>query len=230
MDVIFANLLNVLKILGIIVLIAGGLYVGLRIFLMVKRNSDISKVLKSPKRTGNFIYNLLLTTYSAKNILPNAQFLSSGNMTRIDIIAVLKGGVYIININHMRGFIENPVKGSWQQRFNNQIILFQNPFERNMVNVNTVKNILNHERIINVPIYNVTVFTDPKISFKYKEEMLLTAETLLNFIHDTNMKKFLKSSEISNILRTLKKHKNTVRPMTNKTNNNLPPQNSTTLL
>ena len=168
-------------------------------------------LLKSGRRNKNFIYNLIATHYSVKNILQNVYFHGVnyndyGIYKGADIILILKGGIYIFNVNPMGGVIHNPIKGDWVQIFNDQSVTFQNPFEENIFHIKILKDILRREKIPNIPVHNAAVFSNSKVKFRFREDMLLTSNTILNFIHDQNKNRFLKSKEISKVIKIIKKY------------------------
>lgn len=194
---------------GAIIIIVILLVIIVLLYLLKTIRAEINskKILRYGRKSESFIYDLLRTYYSANKIIKNAYFKQrNGATTQIDIVLVLKGGIHVIEIKGMKGFIENPFKGDWCQMYNNKVLMFQNPFEQNVAHIRAIQEIFRKEEIINVPIRNIVVFTDPKVKFKYKEDMLLTSANLLPFLHDLNQNKFLKPKEISYIIKVLRKY------------------------
>jgi len=151
----------------------------------------------------------MCTTYRKKYIFRNVYFPDDryGDRTvETDIIFVCKGGICVIEVKGIKGFIENPIKGDWNQFYNNNVFMFQNPFEQNVSHIKAVKNILIREELPNIPVHNIVVFTDKRVKFKFREDMLLKADKLLPFLHDLNKNRFVSRQEITNVVKIIRKY------------------------
>ena len=198
---------EVFSAVAVIVVLLIVMCILLYILKTVRGEINAKKILKYGRQSEDFIYNLLRTHYSAGNIMRNAYYrLGNGGTTEIDIVLVAGNGIQVIEVKGMKGYIENPFKGDWCQMYKNKTLMFQNPFEQNVTHIRAIQHIIHKEKIPNIPIRNIVVFTDPNVKFKFKEEMLLTSNKLLPFLADLNRNKFLKSKEIRRISKVLKKY------------------------
>lgn len=185
------------------------------ITLNVKAKIDTDKMIAHAKRSEGLVYELLKINFGSNclfrnvylpyNIAKNSQRPSP--TAEIDLIIVMRGGVAIIEVKGMKGYINNPFRGEWHQLYRDHSLAFQNPFEQNEKHVNVVKNIMRQEQIFSVPIHNVVVFTERDVKFKYREEQLLTAETLIPYMKDLNKNRFMSRSEIKHTLKAIEKYR-----------------------
>ena len=206
------------------------------ITLNVKAKIDTDKLLTQSKRSENFIFELLKINFSHNYIFRNVFLpynIAKGSprpspTAEIDLIIVMRGGVAIIEVKKMRGVIDNPFKGEWHQIFKDYSLAFQNPFEQNERHVNVVKNIMRQEQIFSVPIQNVVVFTEREVKFKYREEQLLTAESLVPYMKDLNKNRFMSRAEMKRTVKAIQKYRrrgpNVRREQMNQLPNNQPKQ------
>lgn len=200
-----ANIINGIVIVTVVLLV---IIIFLYLFKTIRAEIKAKNLLKQGQKGENFVYDLLRTNYSAAKIIRNAYYrFNNGRTTEIDLILVARGGIHVIEVKSMRGYIDNPFKGDWCQTYNNKMFMFQNPFEQNVGHIKAIQQILKKEEISNAPIHNIVVFTDPRVKFKHKEEMLLTCNNFLPFLADINRNKFLKSHDIRYISNILRKYK-----------------------
>ena len=168
------------------------------------------KLLKNGKRGGDFIYDLLKTSFPKGRLFKRVSlplFQADGTCNRVpaDIILVDRGGVFLIRVRNISGAVDNPRNGNWIVRNANGTGEIPNPFEQNRYAVKAVEGILKREGIYNVPLYNLVVFSGKKVVFRNRSEKLLTPDYLMDAIHDMNRNRFLNQNEISATVNAIRK-------------------------
>lgn len=197
---------TIVGILLVIVVIAA-------IIHWLRTRAKIEKLFESDNRGGDFVYNLLQTTYSKGRLIRHAvlpEFMSDGTARRApcDLILVERGGVFVIREwnSGSAAAVDNPSDGAWRLAGPSGIVTIPNLFEQNKRGIHAVKEILRRENVYNVPIYNIVVFSGDRIRFRYRSEKLTTAEALLDTLRDFNRNKFLSQNEISDAVTAIKKY------------------------
>ena len=160
------------------------------------------KLLKSGKRDGSFVYNLLKTSFPSGRLFKQVAlpyFLPDGTVKRVpcDLLLVDQGGVFVIRVKNMSGAVDNADQRVWTVKNQNGVIEMHNPFEQNRPALKAVENILKRESVYNVPLYNLVVFSGKKVAFRVRSEKLLSAERLIETIRDMNRNKFLNAGEMA---------------------------------
>lgn len=176
----------------------------------LRTRAVIEKLLESNARGGNFLYDLLRTSFSRgrlirRTVLP--EFMPDGSIRRApcDLILVERGGVFVIRVRNISGAVDN--HGSeWHINTRQGMISIPNPFDQNKPAVHAIKEILRRESVYNVPIYNIVVFTGKKVIFRNRSEKLMTADSVLDLLRDFNRNKFLNQDEISDAIAAIKKY------------------------
>lgn len=177
----------------------------------LKTQSTTEKLLNNGKRDGNFVYNLLRTYFSRGHIFKRVlipSLPSKGNAAALptDIILVERGGIFVIKTINASGAIDNSNPASWFIHNSKGVYEIPNPFEKNHLTLRSIKEILRREKIYNIPLHSVVVFTGRKVVFKKRFEKLLTAERLVPVLSDMNKNKFLSQNEISGVILAIKKY------------------------
>lgn len=124
----------------------------------VKGERMVSKMLRKISK-GRFVVmdNVMLPLYS--------------NTTQIDHIVVGPFGVVCIETKNHSGEIIGGIEDIyWIQRLGSKTHLVYNPLAQNNTHVQVVRYILHKERILNVPVYNLVVFSSNNVSIKLDEE------------------------------------------------------------
>lgn len=178
----------------------------------LRTRAKAGNMLKSKKRGGSFVYDLLATSFRRDRILRSVklpEFLPDGTYRPVpaDIILVDRGGVFIIRVKNVSGNIDNPKNDNWMvYSANGEQQLIVNPFEQNKRTVHAVEAILKRENVYNVPLYNIVVFSGNRVKFKYRYEKLTTSDQVIDLLRDFNRNKFLSQSEIGNTVSAIKKY------------------------
>lgn len=169
------------------------------------------KLLQRGKRGGNFIYELLKTSFPKGRIFKQVMlpiFSSDGKARRYpaDIVLVDHGGVYVIRVCNFSGAIDNTDTENWTVKNSNGITEIPNPFNQNRGGVKAIESILRRENIYNIPIYNIVVFSGKKVNFRIRNEKLLTSARLIDTLKDMNRSKFLNQMDITETIYAIKKY------------------------
>ena len=177
----------------------------------LKTQAETEKLLNNGKRDGNFVYNLLRTYFSKGHIFKRILLPvlpSNGEFKPLptDLILVERGGIFVIKTVNASGAIDNSMPTSWFVHNSKGVFEIPNPFEQNFLSVRTIKEILRREKIYNIPLYNIVVFTGRKVTFKKRSEKLFSADYLLPALSDMNRNKFLSQNEISSVILAIKKY------------------------
>jgi hypothetical protein len=191
-------------------IIAVSLFI-IAVYRRISARLTAESILKYGRASERFIYNLLLTVYPKQRLFRNITLPQNpddpdGRRTEIDLIAVGRGGICVLEIKGHKGFIENPNKGDWCQVYGEKILPFRNPFEQNAVHLRAVERIFKAEHVYNVPLLNIVVFTDADVKFKNRHDNLYTADNLLPALHDVNRSRFMSGREIKAAVTALRKY------------------------
>jgi|GEM_PF-661581 Nuclease-related domain. len=193
--------------LGVIAISAAIIVIYRRISAALTADS----ILKYGRASEKFVYNLLKTQYSENRLLhgvtlPLDPANRSGPRTEVDLIAVGRGGVCIIEVKGHKGFIENPIKGDWCQVYGEKVLPFRSPFEQNAGHLRAIERIFKAEHVYNVPLLNMVVFTDNGVKFKNRHDNLYTADNLLPSLRDINRSRFMSGSELKKATAAIRKY------------------------
>ena len=185
----------------------------------IRTRAKTEKLLGSGNRGGNFVYDLLRTSFSKSRLIRRAvlpEFLPDGSVRRApcDLILVERGGVFVIRVRNISGAVDNPPCAEWYVKTPQGVITIPNPFDQNKPGVRAVKEILRRENVFNVPIYSLVVFTGKRVVFRNRSEKLTTAETVLDTLRDFNRNRFLNQNEISSAIGAIKKYLPNTNPRT----------------
>ena len=169
------------------------------------------KLLQQGKRGDNFIYELLRTSFSKGRIFKQVMlpFLSpEGKAHRYpaDIVLVDHGGIYVIRVCKFSGSIDNTGTENWTVKNPNGITEIPNPFNQNRGGVKAIESILRREKMYNIPIYNIVVFSGKKVNFRIRNEKLLNSSRLIDTLKDMNRSKFLNQMDITETIYAIKKY------------------------
>lgn len=169
------------------------------------------KLLRNGKRDGDFVYDLLKTSFPSGRLfkqaaLPYVQPDGTAKRVPCDLLLVDQGGVFVIRVKNMAGAVDNADKQVWTVKNQNGIFEIHNPFEQNRHGLKALEAILKREGVYNVPLYNLVVFSGKKVAFRVRSEKLLTAERLIETIRDINRNKFLSAGEIAATVSAIRRY------------------------
>ncbi len=190
-----------------------------------RTRSMAEKLLKNGKRTGDFVYDLLKTSFPSGRLFKHVSLpliYPDGNAKRVpcDLLLVDRGGVFVIRVKNLAGAVDNADQRLWRVRNQTGIVEIPNPFEQNRHGLKAVETILKQEQVYNVPLYNMVVFSGKKVVFRVRSDKLLTSDRLIETIRDLNRNKFLNQSEIVATVSAIRRHLTLSRPTKHPT----PPQ------
>ncbi|NLZ35948.1 MAG: NERD domain-containing protein [Clostridiales bacterium] len=207
--------MGALKAVLIIAAVILLLYAAFRIALKVKSSLDYDKVMKTAKRDRRFLGKLLSTQFAKGKYMLNV-ILPYGpdgkDSGPVDAVVVTKGGIAIITAKYFSGRVVNPYRGDWTVTNAGNTWLFPNLFEKNADFIEAVKTVMRREKLYNIPIHNIVMFGSRNVKFSSKESTLLTPEQLMQYLHDINNDKFLKSSQQKEVMRAFAKYRRRIVP------------------
>jgi len=167
------------------------------------------KILENGRGKKNFAYNYLSVRFSRINTMKDVRLpvdTAKGKiMAEVGTVYVNRGGIFVINTVRGSGYVENYYNGVWCRTMNDVQYRFNDPFVENLPRVKAMKVFLRGERISNIPIHNIVLFTGEKIKFARHMNGLITADELTAFMKDLNKDRFLTKSEIKMVVKTIKK-------------------------
>lgn len=155
-------ILIILSILAIICVLFGNRIIGYAGEFWVR-----SELKKLPK--DYLIINNLLLKYNNKTC-------------QIDHLVISKYGIFVIETKQYNGYIKgNDFDKNWEQIFNKKIYYLHNPIHQNYGHVQVLKEILNLEESIFIPL--VCISSRAKVNVKSKKVVLLKdlLDTILKY-------------------------------------------------
>ena len=195
----------VIGILAVLLLIA---YCCYRIYV----GYASEKILRGNRKQKHFLSALLTARFGKKYVLSDLSLLGGGKGTdqryyvTSEVILINAGGLFVIRSVPGNGLIDLSGEETWFRLLNDQSNPFPNPFEQNEIFVRLLKSLFRYEKIPNVPIYNIVVFTGNRVKFNQKMNGLLQVNHLIPYLCDMKKNSFLKLTERQRILRALQKH------------------------
>ncbi len=198
----------------------GGLLLFVRISMAVhyyRTRTKANKLLQRGKRGGDFIYDLLKTSFPDGRLFKQVMlpiFAEDGSYRKYpaNIVLVDRGGVFVIRVINTSGAVDNARTDSWIVKNEKGSVEIPNPFEQNRGGVKAIESILKREGIFNIPIYSLVVFSGKKVVFRTRNEKLLTSARLIDTVQDMNRSKFLNQLDISSTITAIKKYLPRKRP------------------
>ncbi len=196
------NLIKFMITLSIITACLLALVVVAVLIHYLRTRSMAEKLLKRGRRDGDFVYNLLKTSFPSGRLFKRVGLpypSPDGTQRRVpcDLLLVDRGGVFIIRVKNMFGAVDNTDRKVWTVKNQNGIVEIPNPFEQNRHGVRALENLLKEAQVYNVPLYNLVVFSGKRVVFRHRSEKLLTAERLIETVRDMNRNKFLSAGEMA---------------------------------
>ncbi len=205
------NLIKFFVTLSIITASLLGLVILAVVIHAIRTRAMASKLLATGKRNEDFVYNLLKTSFPSGRLfkrvsLPLAS--SDGTARRVpcDLILVDQGGVFVIRVKNMSGSVDNADPQVWSIKTKEGAVQIPNPFEQNRLGIKAMEGILRREKVYNVPLYNLVVFSGRRVAFRVRSDKLLTAERLIETIRDMNRNKFLNAGEMAATVGAIRHH------------------------
>lgn len=157
----------------------------------LKGEKKVSKILK--KTSGNrfiVLNDVLLPLYD--------------NTTQVDHIIIGSFGVMCIETKNHSGTITGSAKKKyWTQRIGNRTYSFYNPLLQNNTHVKAVRYLLNKEKLHNVPVHSLVVFSSKKVSVELSDEGLpvITIRYLKKYLKKRTLKKpYVDAEQVANAI------------------------------
>lgn len=193
--------------LGIIAFIAVMLY----LVWIVYSRLTAKKIMRDGRKKKNFVYNYLSVRFGRNRALRNVSLPvsdPSGQNGRYlvtsELIFLNRGGLFVIKVIPGSGYVENVSGGTWSRYFNDRQYQFVDPFVQNGVCIRAIKQLFRAQRLENVPVHNIVLFTGRKVKFARQMNGLITIDDLTPFMIDLNKDRFLSPREIRMIIKIIK--------------------------
>lgn len=184
--------------------------------LRLKRVFSLKKKIEDVAEGAGYMNSLLITLCGRKNVLKNIYLPVSGSsamkLCKSDYIVVNPGGVIVITVKAMKGYIENPMRGDWRQFYGDRAVQFENPFEKNATNMRAVNNILKSENMLDIPIKSIIVFTSSDVEYKNRFSQIVSPERAVTYIDQQRRTRVIDRKQIDRVLYILNNHRKNVMP------------------
>lgn len=181
-----------------------------RIVYTMIRRSKLQKLMLTDRNNSGFIGRLLRTACPDMPYFRNMFFHVPGSdnqYVRIPLITVGQGGICLIFTYSHAGKIDNPFHGDWISYWEDgSAHVFPNPIDENRKYARVLERILKSEKVENVPLHQVFVFTETSVRFRHRMENLTTVDRLPDWLHDLNKNRFLNAREIRKTEELLERH------------------------
>ncbi len=141
--------------------------------------------------------------------------------TKIDSVIVTKGGVAVISVCDRGGRIDNSNQYTWAQCIDDKVNEFESPETKNEINKKIISEILKENRLKNVPIYNIVVFTDKNTELLAENGNVLTLEDFIPMLKQMNFENALTLAEmfaVRQVIDSAKRKSTEVKAYMNKLN------------
>lgn len=175
-------------ILITVVVMAVVIFFMMLMLLRLKRTFRLRKKIDDVTVNAGHMGAMLEVLCGGRNVIRNVYFPVSGDYgektTKADYIVVNSGGVIILTVKSMNGYIENPMRGDWRRFGNDGTVQFENPFENGNVNVRAVSELLNTDKISDIPVKSVIIFTRSDVKFKNKFSQIFSPARAVSYIEN----------------------------------------------
>ncbi len=182
-----------LKVLIIIIIVISCLLGALYILGILLRKNRYKQIQGKKLSSYALLHETVCSEFFRKNVFTGYFFPSVTDSngvirkyTKIDSLVVTKGGVAVISICDKSGRIDNSKQDIWVQSFNDKIIEFENPSVKNESNKKVVYSILKSNRLNNIPLYNIVVFTDKNAELLAEAENVFRIDELAIMLRQLN--------------------------------------------
>ncbi len=130
--------------------------------------------------------------------------------TRIDCLAVTRGGIAVITFKDYNGKINNRTD-TWmcEENENGEVLCFNDPLEETELKRIAILHLIERGELPNVPVYSMVVFTGRDVTFSVEHDNLTTYDEFTELIKQLNSNKALSLSEMFEIRNMLNDEKRT---------------------
>ena len=193
----------------LILILAGAITLIIRkIYIQVSVNSLLNGDRKSPR----LLYNIMKIRFGSKYLFPDISLLGSRpeenarHYVHCELLFINSAGIFVMRSVEGNGYVDCTQGDPWYRLINDRAIPFTNPFEKNEVYIHLLKSLFQYEKIPNVPIYNIVVFTGKKIRLSQRMNGLVVLAHLIPFMENIGKNHFLKRSEKKRLCLAILKH------------------------
>lgn len=181
---------------------------GVFLLFILKKRIQRLKILYSGYKGEKTVSNILKRISKNRFIVINDVLLPLYNdMTQIDHLVIGPFGVICVETKNHSGVITGKAEDVyWKQRLGYKTYTFYNPLAQNYTHVQAIRYFLHKEKVLNVPIYNLVVFSSNNVSIELAEDNLpvIPASYLKKYFKD---KAFNESKiDVDQVVKAIKKH------------------------
>ena len=174
-----------------------------RLVFYIVRRRKTKTLLSGERGRDGFLYSLFSSALGRKccvlrNIYIRYEDSTESGIMCVPLVFIGSGGVLIAEEKHMRGFIEDPMRGDWRQFNGNRIVQFNNPIELNSKRTRALDRVI-RGRGFKVPIKGIVVFTYEDVRFKNRLKRVFSAESSIKYIHAFMNNKCLTDSQVKSL-------------------------------
>lgn len=115
-------------------------------------------------------------------IMDSVYLKTAGGLTEIDMLMICSRGIFIIEVKSHNGHITTNGK-FWTQRWKDKIVRFYNPVYQNNAHRSALEGVFRkRQSLASLPIYTVTVFTSPKVTFSKNVKDVIKLSALTSYV------------------------------------------------
>lgn len=181
---------------------------GIFLLFILKKRIRRLKILYSGYKGEKTVSNILKRIAKNRFVVMNDVMLPLyDDLTQIDHVVIGPFGVICIETKNHSGKITGKTEDIyWKQRLGFKTYTFHNPLTQNFIHIQTIRYFLHKENVLNVPIYNLVVFSSDNVSIEL-------AEDNLPVIPVSYLKKYFKNEvfneskiDVDKVVKAIKKH------------------------
>lgn len=181
---------------------------GVFLLFILKKRIQRLKILYSGYKGEKTVSNILKRISKNRFIVMNDVLLPLyDDMTQIDHLVIGPFGVICVETKNHSGRITGKAEDiNWKQRLGFKTYTFHNPLAQNYTHIQAIRYFLHKEKVLNVPIYNLVVFSSNNVSIELAEDNLpvIPASYLKKYFKD---KAFNESKiDVDQVVKAIKKH------------------------
>lgn len=164
------------------------------------------KAVKKQEKINHFgdgaeiaVENYIKKYFPSSKIMKELYLKTPNGLTELDMLLLCGRGIFIIEIKSHNGYIVTRGK-HWTQRWKDKVVRFHNPTYQNKIHKKALEDILNkRQSLASLPIYTVTVFTSPKVTFSENVKDVIRLSLLSKYIKSKPIEKRMTADNIENI-------------------------------
>lgn len=193
-----------------IIAAASALLICAFLFYKIKTSIRSRRILGYGTRSENLIKEELCRLLGEKNVFAGFYLpmdASGERYTEIDVLAVTRGGIAVIEVKSHNGRIDSRDERIWKQYSNGKYVEFHNPILQNAAHIRAVQNALRAEGLYDAPVYSIVVFTSGNVTFTKDFYELCNAKAMIERVRDINRRAIFTPQRRCEICKIIEKTK-----------------------